>query len=344
MGEPTGLVCSSCATRYEASAAEPYRCDCGAPLELAATTSLPATPPAAPWTATDANSLTLGEGWTPTVADDEWDVRFKLEWQSPTGSFKDRGAAAMLRRAQAIGVDRVIADSSGNAGVAVATYASRADIEAEIYVPAGAAGSKLRLIERTGAALRPVDGDRAAVAAQARQAVVDTPAWYASHAWRPSFLAGTATFGHEIAAAGDPDVVVIGVGNGTLLLGAYRGLKQAQAAGWIETMPRVYAAQPTGYAPLVAADTDTSNTLADGMHIQAPPREQQLREALDATGGGAVAITEPQTAAALDRLHGAGYHVEPTCAVAPAAVQQLRRRGDISQSESVLVPLTGFGK
>lgn len=343
MAEPASLVCSSCTQRYEPAGTEPYRCSCGAPLELAA-------PQRSLATLSDSRlmseetSLTLGEGNTPSIVDDAWGVRFKLEWQSPTGSFKDRGAAAMLARASALGVDRVIADSSGNAGVAVATYAARAGIDAEIFVPAAAGGSKRRLIEQAGATLRPIEGDRAAVTEHARRAVDATDVWYASHAWRPSFLAGTATFGAELAAGGPPDAVVIGTGNGTLLLGAYRGLQSAQKAGQIERLPRLYAAQPTGYAPLVEGEEGPTNSVADGMHITAPPREQQLRDALRTTNGGAIAVTATQTTAALSRLHTAGYQVEPSCAVAPAAVEQLRDQGEIDPGETVVVPLTGFGK
>lgn len=347
MGEATGLHCPSCDRRYEAAPSEPYRCACNSPLEVPRTQPLPAAPPTRPdgrgqWAWTDELGLTLGEGWTPRVGDHAWGLRFKLEWQSPTGSFKDRGAAAMVTRARDLGVARVVADSSGNAGAAVATYAARAGIEADIYVPAEAAGAKLRLIERAGGTLHRVDGDRAAVAERAREAVAGSGVWYASHAWRPSFLEGTATFGYELAAGDCPDAVVIGVGNGTLLLGAYRGLRRAQAAGWIDRLPRLYAAQPAGYAPLVDGG-GARNTVADGMQIVAPPREEQLRTAIGTTDGTAVAVTQQATTDTLSRLHANGYQVEPSCAVAPAAVATLQDRGAIEPDETVVVPLTGFG-
>ena len=50
-----------------------------------------------------------------------------------------------------------------------------------------------------------------------------------------------------------------------------------------------------------------------------------------------------ETERELDRLHRAGFYVEPTCAVAPAALREYRKRGVIEESDDVVVPLTGSG-
>jgi len=167
---PPGLRCPDCEATYDAGPDEPFRCDCGHPLELAADPldGLPEeTDPVSyarldsrrgPWAFEEflavSPRVTLGEGFTPLVTAPDWDAQFKLEYASPTGSFKDRGAATVVSRALDLGVDRVLEDSSGNAGAAVATYAARAGLEADVYVPADVSGSKLMAIQRTGA--RPV--------------------------------------------------------------------------------------------------------------------------------------------------------------------------------------------
>src|SRR6201986_5025521 len=91
----------------------------------------------------------------------------KLEYVSPTRSFKDRGAAVMISVAAEIGVKRVVIDSSGNAGIAVAAYAGRAGMTADVFVPHGTAATKLAVIEALGGRVFTVEGDRAAAAAAA---------------------------------------------------------------------------------------------------------------------------------------------------------------------------------
>ena len=80
--------------------------------------------------------VTLGEGMTSVVTFDE-DVSFKMDYFMPTLSFKDRGAAVLIAHCKAIGVDRVVQDSSGNAGNAVAAYCAKAGIGCEIFCPRG---------------------------------------------------------------------------------------------------------------------------------------------------------------------------------------------------------------
>ncbi|WP_424014220.1 threonine synthase [Halorubrum xinjiangense] len=387
------LRCPECGETYR----DRWRCRCGAPLDFAD----PPTPEgAAPdpesfdargglWAFADLlavgddprNRVTLGEGMTPLVGADRgresggdaepdllpWNASFKLEYVFPTGSFKDRGATATLTRARELGVERVVEDSSGNAGAAIATYAARAGIAAEIYVPADVKESKLRAIRRAGAEPVRIEGSRGDVTDACVAALGEggsgagegtdpsrTDAWYASHAWNPAFFEGTATVAYEIALQRGfeaPDAVVTPLGHGTLFLGAYRGFRRLERAGWIDSVPRLYGAQAAGVAPIVralhgpeAADPEgTVNDAADGIQIAEPVRDREIRKAIDATGGDALAVTEAAATRELDRLHAAGFYTEPTCAVAPAALRTLRERGEIGSDEDAVVPLTGSG-
>ncbi|UVE51604.1 threonine synthase [Haloferax larsenii] len=352
------LACHTCDSTYDEWR---WRCTCGAPLDFAT----PPSPDAA--TPDDAdfdyrNGLwafdeflptdpraTLGEGMTPLVDAPEWNASFKLEYVFPTGSFKDRGATTMLSLAAELGIDRVVEDSSGNAGAAVATYAARAGIETEIYVPASVKPSKVKAIERAGAKPVHVEGTRQDVTDACVEAVETGDAWYASHAWNPAFFAGTATVAYEIAAQRDwnvPDAIVTPLGHGTLFLGAYRGFRALRDAGWIDRVPRLYGAQAAGYAPIADArhhTPDETNDVADGIQIENPVRVTEIHEALDETGGDAVALSADAVEDELDRLHRHGFYTEPTCAVAPAALRELRTMGEIDAEDDVVVPLTGSG-
>jgi threonine synthase len=353
--------CHSCGRTYESTADAPFRCRCGHALDFA-DRSLAGDRPDQPdrdrglwafgsYLPAD-RRVTLGEGWTPLVDAPGWNATFKLEYLFPTASFKDRGAAVTLSWAAELGVDRVLEDSSGNAGAAIATYAARAGIDAEIYVPADVPAGKLQAIRRTGADVVRVAGDRQAVTDACIEAVdSDTDGWYASHAWNPAFFAGTATIAFEIAVQRDwhaPDAVVTPLGHGTLFLGAYRGFRALLDAGWIDRLPRLYGAQAAGSAPIVAdsrgdAAAAGDNTAADGIQIDRPARRDQLRAAIRETGGDAVAIDAATTREQLARLHRAGFYTEPTCAVAPAALAALREEGAIDPGEDVVVALTGSG-
>ena len=89
--------------------------------------------------------ISLGEGMTPIVRLDE-NVLLKMDYFMPTLSFKDRGAAVVVAHAKAIGVDKVVQDSSGNAGNAVAAYCARAGIACEIFVKDGTSPKKIDMI------------------------------------------------------------------------------------------------------------------------------------------------------------------------------------------------------
>ncbi len=355
----SSLRCDACGTRYP----DRWRCECGHPLEYAAP-PLPDAPVPSPaafdfrdglWSFAsflpEEPRVTLGEGATPLVEASDWDAEFKLEYVSPTGSFKDRGATVCVSRAVSRGAETVIEDSSGNAGAAIATYAARAGLDARIYVPASVKEGKLRSIRRAGADPIRVDGSREEVTAAAIDAVESGQGWYASHAWRPSFLAGTATFAYEVALQRDwtpPDALVIPLGHGTLFLGAWRGFRALRDAGWIDRVPRLLGVQAAGYDPIArelhgSPPVSTRNEIADGIQIRDPVRKDEILKAIEATDGDAIALDAPTLETELERLHQAGFYTEPTCAIAPAALRAYRERGSLVPADDVVVPLTGSG-
>ena len=385
------LVCSRCGREYAAGPAEPWRCSCGGPLEFATSMEPDGKPntfdrDAGLWAFEDllpgSRRVTLGEGFTPIVDAPRWDATFKLEYVFPSGSFKDRGATTTLSRAVELGVDRIVEDSSGNAGAAIALYAARAGIPADIYVPADVKPAKRAAIERTGATAVAVPGSRQDVTDACLDAVDAGSAWYASHAWNPAFFAGTATVAFEVAVQRDfsvPDAVVVPLGHGTLFLGAYRGFQALEAAGWIDEVPRLLGVQASGVAPIAEVihgkDTSSSegrefedgkgpgpedgkgpgpedgkgpgsgtakNDIADGIQIAEPARRDQILAAIEDTDGDAIAVGPDKTQAALEALHRSGFYVEPTSAVAVAGLERYRERG-LSRDADVLVPLTGSG-
>ncbi len=146
----------------------------------------------------DENIVSFQEGYTPLLPFqvEGRPILLKQEHLFPTGSFKDRGASVLISRAKELGVERVVEDSSGNAGAAIAAYAAQAGIACDIYVPDNTSPAKLAQIKLYGARLHKIPGSRENTAEAARDMAKDH--FYASHVWNPYFFQGTKTFSFEI--------------------------------------------------------------------------------------------------------------------------------------------------
>jgi threonine synthase len=72
-----------------------------------------------------------------------------------------------------------------------------------------------------------------------------------------------------------------------------------------------------------------------------PP--DQIREAIDATDGAALAVDAAATTSERDRLARKGSHAETTSATATAALSAFRDRGELAPDDDVVVALTGRG-
>ncbi len=364
------LICTRCETVYSPDPRR-FRCErserseCGAVLRVEGAPAfdpaqidhadhslwryrhalpLPAAERAAP--------VTLGEGMTPLVPA-QWGnlpIHLKCEFLNPTGSFKDRGAAVLVTALAAAGVQQVVEDSSGNAGSSLAAYAARAGIRAAIYVPAHASPIKQAQIAAYGAQVVPVPGSRTDTANAVRAAVGPNVA-YASHVYHPLIPHGTKTIAFELweQLGQAPDAVVLPLGHGTQLLGLAQGFGELRAAGCLDRLPRLYGVQAAPCAPLALAwaqgATDVApvpegDTVAEGVRIAAPVRGAAILAAVRESGGAILAVPDDETLAAQRRLAHQGFYVEPTSALAVAALDRLQAQ---LAGAMVVVVLTGSG-
>ncbi|MGV9242995.1 pyridoxal-phosphate dependent enzyme [Streptomyces sp. NPDC003710] len=309
-----------------------------------------------------APTVSLGEGRTPLV-ELRAGICAKLDFVMPTLSFKDRGAVLLAELALRLGPRQVLADSSGNAGTSIAAYCARAGLPCTVYVPEGTSAQKLEQIDAHGARVQVVDGDREAAAQAARQAADEPGTFYASHAFNPYFLHGTKTCVHELwedLGGRLPDVLVLPVGNGTLLLGAALAVAELFGAGLIDRRPALYAVQAAAVAPLAHAweegaedlvgVTPMASTYAEGIAIPRPPRARQILRAVRDSGGRFLTVAEDRIRHAQLDLASQGLYVETTAATGWAAAREglleslprarLRPNGGIAP---VVVPLCGAG-
>ena len=363
MPESNAFTCTTCDQIYPLDSRD-WRCPCGGLFDLENWPAFDAAQidPAQPglwryrrllpldpaW-----EPVTLGEGDTPLLPL-EWlgrDVLFKLESVSPTGSFKDRGASVLATALRGLGIERVVEDSSGNAGASLAAYAARAGITCDICVPDTAAGPKLAQMSAHGAEVIQIKGKRE-YAALAAWAAAAHGAFYASHIYNPFFLAGVETLAYELweqMGYSAPGALILPVGNGILLLGVYRGFLRLQQAGLIDRLPRLLSVQTASCTPIYQAFCDGRETIAAvvpgptvavGINIGQPARGAQILAAVRATDGAVFSVAEEEIEQARNQLARLGFYVESTSAVPVAALSRLPHA---PADKPLVVLLTGHG-
>jgi len=298
--------------------------------------------------------ISLGEGWTPMV-EMAWSghlVHVKLEWFNPTSSFKDRGASVMVSHLRGQGATRVLEDSSGNGGSAVAAYAAAAGIAAKIIVPAATSAAKVMQARAFGAEIELVGGTREEVSEEAVRQSADIP--YASHNWHPMFLQGTKTIAYEMwemLGFTAPDNVVLVAGAGSNILGCDIAFSELLEARQVQRLPRLLVGQPEHWATIAdsvngidpASRGPRVPTIAEGASIAHPVRLAETVDAVRRSRGAAVAISEGQIRTAVRKLAARGLYAEPTSSVAAATLDHFIDAGVIEPGQTTVVVLTGTG-
>lgn len=357
------LVCTACGESFGLD--EPrWRCSCGGLLNLSWQCVFEPKQTAGRkptmWRYREAIPLgdsspivSFDEGLTPLLCIELEDmpVWIKQDHLFPSGSYKDRGAAVLVSKVADLGIDRVVEDSSGNAGAAIAAYCARAGVSCAIYVPESTSPAKLAQIRAYGADVHRIPGTREDTAQAALEAAQTT--YYASHSWNPFFFHGTKTFAYEVCEQLDwqaPDAVVLPVGNGTLLLGAALGFRELHATGVTTHVPKLVGVQAERCAPLYHAWRDgrdtprhvrQGDTIAEGIAIAAPARGGQLLSAVRESGGEFIIVDEAEIEAALRTMWRMGYYIEPTAAATIAGLYRYVHGRE--RDELIVSTFTGHG-
>jgi len=266
-------------------------------------------------------------------------VIFKLEYLHPTGSFKDRGTYVTVAKLKELKIKEIVIDSSGNAAISMAVYSAFSNIRTHIFVSSNTRKEKLSLLSSFGAELHIVEGDRMKVHEEAVKYSRENNIPYLSHWLNPYFLEGTKTVAYEIyEQVGVPEYVVVPTGSGTLFIGIWKGFKELFEMGEISRLPKMIAVQAKGFESLCKRSNSEANVLADGIAIPNPPRKEEMFRIIKESNGSCISIGERVTRQALTELYRMGFIVEPTSAVAYAALKFFEDEG-----KSFVVPLTGSG-
>ena len=312
----------------------------------------------------DENIVTLGEGFTPLVRASRLgaqlgfkELYIKDEGQNPTQSFKARGMAAAVSMAKELGTKKLAVPSAGNAAGALAAYAARAGMEAHIFMPRDTPRANVIECEQTGAQVTLMDGlitDCGAEVGRRKEA----EGWFdVSTLKEPYRIEGKKTMGYELAEQFDwelPDVIIYPTGGGTGLIGMWKAFDEMEQMGWIGSQrPRMVTVQAAGCAPIVRAfeegkrfadEFPNAHTTASGLRVPKAIGDFMIIDALRASGGTAVAVTDEELIDATKEIGATeGIFCAPEGAACLPALKKLMTNGLVRADERVVLFNTGSG-
>jgi len=283
--------------------------------------------------------VTAGEGGTPLIdcpdlADDlgVGAVLLKDEGRNGTGGIADRGMALAVAAARERGATDVALPTTGNGGQSAAAYAGRAGLASHSFVPSRTTFANKAMINVHGGDMNVVGG-RYPDARSAFEDAIEGEDWHSLAPFaEPYRHEGIKTLPYELVATlgGAPDAVVVPTGHGLSLVGIDRGFRELARTGWIDERPRLYAAQADGCAPIATAwdggqdavdPVEYPDAICGPLEIPAPAGGDYVLDALEETGGGAVATPDEEI---LDGAVGLASDGVPTSATGGAAVSGAR--------------------
>ena len=312
----------------------------------------------------DQNIVSLGEGWTPLVHAPRLGKRLgihelyiKDESQNPTQSFKARGMAAAVSMAKELGATKLAVPSAGNAAGALAAYAARAGLRSYIFMPRDTPRANVVECEQTGARVTLMDGLITDCGAEVGRRK-EKEGWFdVSTLKEPYRVEGKKTLGYEVAEQLNwelPDVIIYPTGGGTGLIGMWKAFDEMERMGWIGSRrPRMVTVQAEGCAPIVRAfeegnrfadEFPNAATTASGLRVPKAIGDFLILDALRASGGTAVSVTDEELIAATREIGAAeGIFCAPEGAACLPALKQLIETGEVRQGERVVLFNTGSG-
>lgn len=311
------------------------------------------------------NVIALGEEDTPFIscpalARDlgiSGEIIIKDEGRLPTGSFKARGLALAVSMAKEFGLTRLAMPTNGNAGAAMAAYATRAGMESYIFCPDDTPDANVREIALQGGKIWRVNGlinDCGKIVGEGKEAM----GWFdLSTLKEPYRIEGKKTMGLELAAQlgwDVPDVIFYPTGGGTGLIGMWKAFAEMEALGWIGAKrPRMVAVQATGCAPIVKAYEDgerhatlwqDAHTFASGIRVPVAVGDFLILDAVRESGGFAIAVDDDKIEHARREIGTReGVLVCPEGAATYAAYKEALKDGRVGATDRVVLFNCGNG-
>jgi threonine synthase len=312
----------------------------------------------------DSSVPPLTVGWTPLYQADRLAAGLELkhvwvkdEGREPSASFKDRASAIAVVKGRERGAEVITTSSTGNAGAALSALCASVGQKNVIFVPESAPPAKVAQLLVYGSTVILVRGtydDAFELCAQAAKEF----GWYNRNTgYNPYMTEGKKTASLEICEQMDwdaPERIFVSVGDGCVIGGVHKGLKDLMALGWIKKMPKLMGVQAAGSAALYEAwrtgidamqmTPIDAHTIADSISAGLPADRIKGLAAVRETGGAYIKVTDEEILAAIPALaRGSGVFAEPAGAASYAGLVKAVEDGLIDPDERIVVLSTGNG-
>ncbi|MFQ5855544.1 MAG: threonine synthase [Anaerolineae bacterium] len=281
----------------------------------------------------------------------------KDDGRQPTASFKDRASAIAVVKAQETGAEIITTASTGNAAAALSGLCASVNRPNVIFVPASAPEAKVVQLLVFGSTVLLVEGTYDDAFELCLEAA-DAYGWYNRNTgYNPYMTEGKKTAAYEICEQlgwEAPDQIFVSVGDGCIIGGLHKGLKDLLALGWIDRIPRLMGVQAEGSAAMYHAWKDgvdpaemrpiEAHTIADSISAGLPRDRVKAMRAVTETDGAYIAVTDEEILQAIPALaRGCGVFAEPAGAAAYAGLAKAVEQGQVAPNERIVVLATGSG-
>jgi len=284
-------------------------------------------------------------------------VWVKDEGREPTASLKDRASAMAVVKAQERGADVVTTASTGNAAAALSGISASVGQRNVIFVPASAPEAKIAQLLAYGSTVALVNGTYGDAFDLCMEASAEYGWYNRNTGYNPFMTEGKKTAGLEILEDlgwEAPDAIFVSVGDGSIIGGVHKGMKDAFALGWIDRMPRIFGIQSAGSDYLVQAFENgedvltkppiSADTVADSISADLPRDRIKAMAAVTETGGVYLRVSDEEILAAIPTLaRGSGVFAEPAGATPYAGLVTAVERGLVGSNDRVVLLATGSG-
>lgn len=297
--------------------------------------------------------VTLNEGNTPLIYSNfisqelGCNVYLKYEGLNPTGSFKDRGMTMAITKAKEEGATSVICASTGNTSAAMAAYASRAELKSYLLIPDGyVALGKLAQAMIHGAKVIKIKGnfDKALdlvieVSQKHKISIVNSV--------NPYRIEGQKSGAFEICdqLGFNPTHLCIPVGNAGNITAYWKGFKEYNQKGKVESLPSMIGFQAEGAAPIVRGHrVDNPETIATAIRIGNPASWNYANQALEESNGYINMLSDSEILSAYKLLaQKEGVFCEPASAISVAGLLKYHKNLNLTKDSTIVCILTGHG-
>ena len=284
-------------------------------------------------------------------------VWVKDEGREPTASLKDRASAMAVVKAQERGAEVVTTASTGNAAAALSGISASVGQKNVIFVPASAPEAKIAQLLAYGSTVALVNGNYGDAFELCMEASAEYGWYNRNTGYNPYMTEGKKTAGLEILEDlgwDAPDAIFVSVGDGSIIGGVHKAMKDALALGWIERMPRIFGIQSAGSDYLVQAFESgedvltkppiSADTVADSISADLPRDRIKAMAAVTETGGMYLRVSDDEILAAIPTLaRGSGVFAEPAGATPYAGLVVAAKHGLVGPSDRVVLLATGSG-